>query len=284
MNHAYGIDWPLVSPIVIGLWGFLMVGLERLFPYDKRQKLFREGFVLDMFVYTFAQSYVLGLVIAEIIKLLDAAGHGRLPVVSGWPIWAQVLFFFVTHDFYIYCFHRLQHKNRWLWRTHEAHHSGKDVDWLSGSRSHPLEILVNQTIEYAPIVVLGAHPDVALIKGVIDATWGMFIHSNIDVRMGVLQYVLNGPEMHRWHHADDETVGPAHKGANFATKLAIWDWVFKTGYLPKGKKPESYGIYGNPAFPKGYFGQVLHAFRRFPKTTVTPPATASSLGEPQKTP
>ena len=50
-------------------------------------------------------------------------------------------------------------------------------------------------------MLLGAAPEVALIKGTIDAVWGMYIHSNIDVRAGVLQYVLNGPEMHRWHHA-----------------------------------------------------------------------------------
>jgi hypothetical protein len=39
-----------------------------------------------------------------------------------------------------------------------------DVDWLSGARSHALEILINQTIEFAPIVLLGAAPEVALIK------------------------------------------------------------------------------------------------------------------------
>ncbi|MBK8212532.1 MAG: sterol desaturase family protein [Myxococcales bacterium] len=265
MNHAFGIDWAFWSPIVIGVWALLMVALERAFPYDRRQKLFREGFVLDMFLYTFAQSYVLGLVIAKIIEGLDRLGGGRLHAVSGWPLWAQVGFFFVTHDLYIYLFHRLQHRNRWLWRTHEAHHSGHDVDWLSGSRSHPLEILVNQTVEYAPIVLLGAHPEVALVKGVLDATWGMFIHSNIDVRLGVLQYVINGPEMHRWHHSSDEGLGPENKGVNFATKIAVWDWLFGTGYLPAGKKPETYGIYGNPDFPKGYLGQIVHAFRPFPR-------------------
>ena len=30
------------------------------------------------------------------------------------------------------------------------------LDWLAGSRSHPFEILINQTIEYAPLVLLGA--------------------------------------------------------------------------------------------------------------------------------
>ena len=74
-------------------------------------------------------------------------------------------------------FHRLQHRSAILWRTHEAHHSAETVDWLAGSRSHALEILINQTIEYAPIVLLGAHPDVALMKGVLDAAWGMYIRA-----------------------------------------------------------------------------------------------------------
>jgi len=64
------------------------------------------------------------------------------------------------------------------------------------------EILINQTLEYLPIIVL-ASPEVAVIKGSIDVVWGMYIHSNIDVRSGVLQYVINGPEMHRWHLSDD---------------------------------------------------------------------------------
>ncbi len=260
-EHAYGIDWAIVSPVAIGVFGVAMAGLERAFPYA-RQRLFREGFFLDFVLYTFVQSYFMGLVIAVIIGGLDRAGGGRLHLVSSWPVWAQLLFFFVTHDLYIYGFHRLQHKNRWLWRTHEAHHSGKDVDWVSGSRSHPVEILVNQTIEYAPIVLLGAHPEVALMKGLLDAVWGMFIHSNLDVRLGLVQRVLNGPEMHRWHHAADEHLPP--EGVNFATKLAVWDWLFGTAYLPPGKKPERYGLFGDPPFPKGYLGQVAYAFRRFP--------------------
>src|SRR5262249_20696460 len=148
------------------------------------------------------QSYVLGLVIQGFIRWVDrTTGASRLGIVTGWPAFAQLLFFFVTHDLYIYGFHRLQHKSKILWRTHEAHHAVEDVDWLAGSRSHALEILINQTVEFLPIVLLGAAPDVALMKGTLDAVWGMYIHSNIGVRMGPLQYVINGPEMHRWHHS-----------------------------------------------------------------------------------
>ncbi len=76
--------------------------------------------------------------------------------------------------------HRWQHSNKYLWRIHEAHHSPKKVDWLSGSRSHALEILINQTIEFLPIVLLGSPPEVIAYKGVMSAVWGMYIHSNLE--------------------------------------------------------------------------------------------------------
>lgn len=255
---------------VSAAWAVLLVALERRFPANPGQRLFREGFVLDFFWYTLFEGAVLGFVIGLLITHLDrATGWSRLELVSNWPVWLQLGFFWVTHDFYIYWFHRFQHKNRYFWRTHEAHHSGKDVDWLSGSRSHSLEILINQTIEYAPITLLGAHPDVAVMKGMLDATWGMFIHSNIGVRMGVLQYVFNGPELHRWHHACEE-----EREYNFATKLAIWDWLFGTAYRP-GRPPGRYGLFGDPPFPKGYFAQHLWAFR--PMRELATPVSAAPV-------
>lgn len=214
------------------------IGLERRFPYQPGQKFFRRGFSLDLVWYTLVQSYVLGILISVLLQKVDReTGWSQRGVISGLPVWAQVLFFFVSHDLYIYLFHRLQHRWPPLWRLHEAHHSPHDVDWLSGARSHPLEILINQTIEFAPIVLLGAAPEVAAIKGTLDAVWGMYIHSNIDVRSGWLQKVFNGPEMHRWHHAPELAI----PGKNFATKLALWDWLFGTAYLPAGK-PRSYGL------------------------------------------
>jgi len=250
-----GIEF--VSPIVIISTAAIFVGLERVFPYDKGQKIFRQGFWTDMIWYTIIQSYVLALVISAIIRWIDASTQiSRLHLVSDWPIAVQVLVFFVTHDLYIYWFHRWQHHSKFLWRIHEAHHSVKDVDWLAGSRSHSIEILINQTIEFLPMTLLGAAPEVPLIKGVIDAVWGMYIHSNLDVHTGRLQYVINGPEMHRWHHAKEITEG----GLNYSTKLAIWDWTFGTAYLPETKKPSGYGLEGVD-FPKNYFTQHAFAFR-----------------------
>ncbi|MCS7054220.1 MAG: sterol desaturase family protein [Ignavibacterium sp.] len=246
---------------MLGIIGaaIIFIILERIFPYTKGQEIFREGFFDDLALYTIAQSYILSILIfGYIITFIDnSTGLSRLKLFSDVPVWIQLIFFTVTHDLYIYFMHRWQHSNKWLWRIHEAHHSPKKVDWLSGSRSHALEILINQTVEFAPIILLGSPPEVVAYKGLISAVWGMYIHSNIDVKTGWLQKIINGPEMHRWHHSTGKG-----RNRNFATKLAIWDWLFGTAYLPDNK-PDEYGL--KTFFPKNYFSQTLFAFRRFNK-------------------
>jgi sterol desaturase/sphingolipid hydroxylase (fatty acid hydroxylase superfamily) len=245
--------WTLFATICVAL---VLIGLERINPYTPGQRLLRPGFWGDFFWYTIVQSYVLGLVIFGVIHIVDEhTSLERWSAIRDLPLGVQVAIFVIVHDLYIYWFHRLQHRSAVLWRIHEAHHSTQDVDWLSGSRSHALEILINQTVEFLPIVLL-ASPEVAVIKGMIDATWGMYIHSNVNVRSGRLQYLINGPEMHRWHHATDDE---AHN-RNFSTKLAVWDWLFGTAWLPSGHTPTSYGLQEED-FPTSYVLQHVYAFR-----------------------
>ncbi len=262
-----------LSLIIISAAAVLMIVLEKFYPYTKGQKIFREGFFNDIVMYSIFQSYVLGLII---FGFLDWIKYNtdlyQYSLIGSWPVWVQVLFFLVTHDFYIYWFHRWQHHNKILWRTHEAHHSPKTIDWLSGARSHSLEILINQTVEFAPIILLGAAPEVAIYKGMISAIWGMFIHSNIDVRLGKLQYFINGPEMHRWHHSDD---GGKEYQNNFSTKLAVWDWLFGTAFFPdpEFRKPQRFGLSDTPDYPlsekefphKNYFTVVLADIKAYIK-------------------
>ena len=258
----------LTSAIVIGAAALIFIALERRWPYARGQRFLRAGLVDDLVFYTAVQNWALGLVIARIIQSLDlATGLSRLHLVSSWPKPVQLLFFVVTHDLYIYLFHRWQHRSPLLWRLHEAHHSTADVDWISGARSHAVEILINQTIEFGAIVLLGGAPEVAVWKGAVSAVWGMYIHANIDVRTGRLQRIINGPEMHRWHHAREIV------DVNFATKLAVWDWWFGTAHLPAGK-PRSYGLV-EAGFPNGYWRQQAHAFR-------LPPALSRSRRERER--
>jgi sterol desaturase/sphingolipid hydroxylase (fatty acid hydroxylase superfamily) len=174
----------------------VLIYLERKFPYRRGIPFFREGFWTDFIGYTLVQSFFLKILIFDYIiaPIHTSISWGDFPKLSHWPIACQVLFFLITHDFYIYWFHRWQHANKLLWRTHEAHHSNKYIDWIAGARSHSVEILINQTIEFLPIFLLGADPVVVPIKGLIDGLWGMYIHANVNFTFGRLKYILNGPE------------------------------------------------------------------------------------------
>ncbi|HXX64550.1 MAG TPA: sterol desaturase family protein [Bacteroidota bacterium] len=249
----------VITPVAIFLWAAILTLLERKFPYLPGYRVFRPGFWTDLFWYALVQSYLLALVIAFIIRSVDGiSGLSELRLVRDWPIWLQVVFFLVAHDLWQYWFHRFQHRSFLLWRTHEAAHAPLHVDWLAGSQSHASEILIAQTIEFAPIFLLGASPEVPLIKGLIDAIWGMYNHSNIDIKTGRLLFVLNGPELHRWHH-DLET---PRGGVNLSTKLSIWDWIWGTAYYPKHRKAGLYGLGNGNEFPyESYFKQFTYMFR-----------------------
>ncbi len=249
----------IVAPVFIVGSAFAFIGLERLFPYKLHEKVFRDEFWSDLIGYGVFQSYVMAAVIGWLCHYIDTtSGLSRLHLVSDWPIWVQVVFFIITHDLVTYLIHRSQHNSKFLWRTHEAHHAPAHVDWLSGIRSHSLEILLYQTAEYLPVILLGAAPEVPLYKSMANATYGMYIHANLNWRMGKFIYFLNGPELHRWHHSEDD---PAAYDKNYATKFTIWDLLFGSIFWPK-KPAVKYGA-GDPNFPRGWIKQHLYTFRPF---------------------
>jgi sterol desaturase/sphingolipid hydroxylase (fatty acid hydroxylase superfamily) len=251
-----------ITSIILVCWVVFIIAWERISPYRKGLPFFREGFWIDLVWYTLIQSFFLKILIFDYIiaPLQSRFDLSHFHLISNWPVVFQVLFFFVTHDLYIYLFHRFQHSNKVFWRIHEAHHSGKEVDFLAGSRSHVIEIIINQTIEFAPIILLGANPMVIPIKALLDAMFGMFIHANIKVNLGKFRYFINSPQLHLWHHANYQEVFHA----NFATKLSVWDYLFGTvydpGYAP-GDKPENWGLYYD--YPKDYFLQHAFSIKRF---------------------
>jgi sterol desaturase/sphingolipid hydroxylase (fatty acid hydroxylase superfamily) len=262
-------NFKFVIGIIIPSWAILMIVLERFYPYTKNVKLFRRGFWLDLVWYTILQSKVLEIVIFTyiILNLKNYLGLQNFGPMTGMNFWLCLFIFFITHDFYMYWMHRFQHNNKYLWRTHEAHHSVREVDFLAGSRSHFSEILINQTVEFAPIFFLLDSETAAYMypaKAMLDALWGMWIHANVNVNTGKLQYIINGPEMHQWHHANHHEV--FYK--NYSTKIAAWDWIFGTGFLP-GLKPLNFyfskpKMFGLPyAYPNGFWDQLVFAFKRF---------------------
>lgn len=83
------------------------------------------------------------------------------------------------------------------------------------------------------------------------------VHANLDWDFGWFRYVLVSPVYHRWHHTSAERGG----SSNFAGTFPLYDLAFGTFHMPAGQRPDAYEV-DDPHFPKGFFGQLLHPFRR----------------------
>ena len=74
-----------------------------------------------------------------------------------------------------------------------------------------------------------------------------------------MKIIFNSPEMHIWHHSYEL---PKEKkyGINFGITLAIWDYIFKTDYIPHDGRDIRLGFPGVEDFPEDFIHQNMHGF------------------------
>ncbi len=89
---------------------------------------------------------------------------------------------------------------------------------------------------------------------------GHLNHANLGWDYGPLKYIFNNPKMHIWHHAK-EMPGSHPKGMNFGLSLSIWDYIFRTAYIPHNGRDIELGFTNDEDYPKSWFGQIGRAFR-----------------------
>jgi len=186
----------------------------------------------------------------DVVKMGSYSGYGPL---SRQPIWLQAIQIYVLVDFCSYWTHRLFHRGRW-WPFHAVHHSSEDLDWLGSLRVHPVNELVNKMAQVAPVLLLGYNPTVTLSSAPILTFYAIFLHANVNWDFGPLRSVIATPVFHRWHHSRDREAWDK----NFAGLLPLWDILFATYYMPRGRYPENFGIC--EPMPKDYLGQLWEPF------------------------
>ena len=104
-------------------------------------------------------------------------------------------------DFGRYWLHRAFHKFGLMWRFHAVHHSPRRLYWLNVGRFHPIEKAVQYVFDALPFTLVGVSGDVLAGYFTFYAVNGFYQHSNCLVWLGRLNYVISGPELHRWHHS-----------------------------------------------------------------------------------
>ena len=213
--------------------------------------------VMFMVLVQVALPYLLSIsLVVGLSKLLTESG---ITVQGFWPhdfpVWSQVCLMLLAAEFPRYWLHRAFHKFTPMWRFHAVHHSPHRLYWLNVGRFHPMEKALQYGVDALPFALLGVAPDVLAAYFVFYAINGFFQHSNCRVRLGPLNYVVSGPELHRWHHSEFAE----ESDNNFGNNLIIWDILFGTRFLPRDREVGSLGLV-NRNYPMGFVAQMRTPF------------------------
>lgn len=234
---------------------------------NRRQPVFRRGWATDL-VYGFVTVLLTKpfirllvlmpaavLVLAQIVpaETLRSGAYPGFGPLSRQPLWLQAVEIYTLVDFTGYWTHRLFHQGRW-WPFHAVHHSSEDLDWLSSLRVHPVNDIVNKLAQAIPVLLMGYNPFATLSAAPVLTFLAIFNHANVNWDFGPLRKVLASPVFHRWHHSREREAWDK----NFAGLLPVWDILFGTFYMPRGKYPENFGIC--EPMPGGFLAQMLEPF------------------------
>ena len=263
-NYFYGL-------IIISLVVWV---LEIAFPWRKNQSVFRKDFWLDTF-YMFFNFFLLNLIVLialsntaaeflnDILKTIGLSiSSFQLFDVGNLPKWLGLVIFFLVSDFVQWNTHRLLHRVSWLWNFHKVHHSVKEMGFAAHLRYHWMEPVVYKSLLYIPLAIIGGFnaEDVGIVY-FFTIAFGHLNHANLGWDYGVLKYIFNNPKMHIWHHAK-ELPEHVNYGVNYGLTLSLWDYLFKTDYVPFNGKDIELGFKDDEHFPKDFINQELYPLKK----------------------
>ncbi|MES2132054.1 MAG: sterol desaturase family protein [Bacteroidota bacterium] len=231
--------------------------------------LSRKGFWLDTFYVFFNDVlvYIIGLfaicAVTELLflKIVGLFGFHSLKIcdITHWNPFVQIAIMFVIQDFCEYFAHYLLHRSDFLWTFHKIHHAQETLGAGSTRHFHFVEMFVFKPIIYIPFAMIGySATDYFLFQITVQNVWGFFTHMNIKLKWGILNYIINTPETHSWHHAKNI---PRHYGVNYASILPVWDILFGSFYLPKNEEPVL-GVPDQKEIPTTFIKQLVYPFKQ----------------------
>jgi sterol desaturase/sphingolipid hydroxylase (fatty acid hydroxylase superfamily) len=266
LNPSWGnyFYWVIGASVAIFL-------LEKFFPWRKDQPALRTDFWLDMF-YIFWNYFLFSLVaynalsdvFVQLFKdLLGQFGIQNLVAIQfgGFPSWAQLLIIFVVRDFMQFNIHRMYHHIPLFWRFHRVHHSTEEMGFGALMRYHFMEQIIYRSLEYLPLAMMGFGISNFFIVHMFTFITGQLGHANLYLPLGKLRYILNGPQMHLWHHAKENPASHPN-GMNYGITLSIWDYLFKTVYQPYDDPYLPVGLSEKDKIEDTFIGQQFGVFKK----------------------
>jgi len=173
-------------------------------------------------------------------KFLALLGYAALyAYVAPWQLsatqWYTWVIAIVGVDLGFYLYHRMAHRVRLVWATHQAHHSSEYFNFATALRqkwNNSGEILV-----WLPLPLLGVPPWMVFFAFSLSLIYQFWVHTErIDKLWRPFEFVFNTPSHHRVHHGRD----PEYLDKNYGGILILWDRLFGT-FQPELFRP-NYGL------------------------------------------
>ncbi len=248
------VDVPRTLQTVLAVKAVAMVGLllilEWRFPYQDRWRMTWRHLVRRDLIFIAINGMTLALLSYGMVALAIDLSADSVGLLTGQPLWLQVVVGLVVFEALQYTLHRTMHQSRgplthFLWRTHAIHHLPQQLYVVMHAVFHPFNaVLVRIGTQLLPLWLLGYDPMAVFISGSIIAFHGTVSHLNLDMRMGWMNYLFIGPELHRYHHS-----ASSHEAQNYGATLSIFDLCFGSFLYRPGVPPEHLGLSDRDGYP-----------------------------------
>jgi sterol desaturase/sphingolipid hydroxylase (fatty acid hydroxylase superfamily) len=138
-------------------------------------------------------------------------------------------------DLLYYVYHRIAHRVRLIWATHQAHHSSEYFNFATALRqkwNNSGEILL-----WIPLPLLGLPPWMVFFSWSLNLIYQFWVHTErIDKLPRPFEFVFNTPSHHRVHHGMDKV----YLDKNYGGIFIVWDRLFGS-FQPELFRPH-YGL------------------------------------------
>jgi sterol desaturase/sphingolipid hydroxylase (fatty acid hydroxylase superfamily) len=137
---------------------------------------------------------------------------------SQWYTWVIAI---VGVDLLYYVYHRMAHRVRLIWATHQAHHSSEYFNFATALRQK--WNISGDVFLRALLPLVGVPPWMVFASFSINLIYQFWIHTErIERLWRPIELIFNTPSHHRVHHGMDQQ----YLDRNYGGILILWDRLF----------------------------------------------------------
>jgi len=160
---------------------------------------------------------------------------------------AQFILAFLLMDLTFYYWHRANHRFRFLWRFHNAHHIDPDLDVSTAFRFHFGEMFLSAGFRALQVALIGVSAWTYVVYETVYQANTLFHHSNVKLPLWLekrLNWLLVTPRMHGIHHSQIQQ----ETNSNWSIVFPWWDRLHSTLKLNIPQSELAIGVpgYMNP--------------------------------------